>query len=274
MRQQLRRQAGAHSDHLQDVLAVQERELKRRFEAAHEDRLRAERHKFQAELAVVMGELKGVRDAITARADLDRAAHHAQEMWVACQGLKQAIRTGQLGAASWQQQLKPLRDEVAAIRQVAGEANRFVESVLTSLPEEVLERGVYTEDALRERFCKVERLCKRVNMIDDEGGSLFKYALSYLQSLLVVDAFERLPGKEQRDESISPKLNTYEIIARARYCVDKDDLLQAVRYMSLLQGEPRLVASDWVRDTRLMLEARQAADALLAHAAATGLQAL
>ena len=67
----------------------------------------------------------------------------------------------------------------------AGESNRFVGAVLDSLPEEVLERGVFTEDALRERFCKVERLCKRVSMIDEEGGSLFKYALSYLQSLLV-----------------------------------------------------------------------------------------
>ena len=33
----------------------------------------------------------------------------------------------------------------------------------------------------------------------------------------VVDAFERLPSKEQRDEPVSTKLNTYEIIARARY---------------------------------------------------------
>ena len=49
----------------QDVLAVQERELKRRFEMAHEDRLRAERQKYHAELAGVMGELKGLKDAIT-----------------------------------------------------------------------------------------------------------------------------------------------------------------------------------------------------------------
>ena len=45
-------------------------------------------------------------------------------MWVACQALKQAIRTGQLGAASWQQQLKPLRDEAVAIQQVAGTTGR------------------------------------------------------------------------------------------------------------------------------------------------------
>jgi len=253
---------------------VQERELRRQVEAQHDDKLREQRSKLQAELAGVVGELRGLREAITARADLDRAAHQAQQMWLACQGLKQAIRMGQPGASSWQQQLKPLKDEVAAIRQVAGEGNRLVAAVVGSLPEEALERGVYTEDALRERFFKVERLCQRVSMIDEHGGSLLKYALSYLQSMLVVDAFDRLPGKELRDEPIRTDLNTYEIVARARYCIDKDDLPQAVRYMGLLRGEPRLVASDWLRETRLLLEARQAADALLAHAAATGLQAL
>ena len=50
------------------MLAVQERELKRRFEMAHEDRLRTERQQYQAELAGVIGELKGVRDAITGTA--------------------------------------------------------------------------------------------------------------------------------------------------------------------------------------------------------------
>lgn len=67
----------------------------------------------------------------------------------------------------------------------SGDSAAFVETVLTALPEEALQRGVYTEDAMRERFFKVERLCKRVSMIGDEGGSLFKYALSYLQALLV-----------------------------------------------------------------------------------------
>ena len=47
------------------MLAVQERELKRRFELEHDDRLRAERQQYQAELAGLSGELRAVRDAIT-----------------------------------------------------------------------------------------------------------------------------------------------------------------------------------------------------------------
>lgn len=59
-----------------------------------------------------------------------------------------------------------------------------------------------------------------------------------------------------------------------RYCLDKDDLIQSVRYMNLLRGEPRHVASSWLQEARLTLETRQAADALLAHAAATAVKAL
>lgn len=38
--------------------------------------------------------------------------------------------------------------------------------------------------------------------------------------------------------------------------------------MMLLKGEPARIASDWVRDTRDHLETRQAAELLMAHAAA------
>ena len=50
--------------------------------------------------------------------------------------------------------------------------------------------------------------------------------------------------------------------------------MMSVRYMNLLRGEARNVASGWLKEARLTLETRQAAYALLAHAAATAVQAL
>jgi mitofilin len=44
--------------------------------------------------------------------------------------------------------------------------------------------------------------------------------------------------------------------------------------MGLLRGEPRRVAADWLEEARLHLEARQAAHALIAHAAARGAEVL
>lgn len=52
--------------------------------------------------------------------------------------------------------------------------NSYLSAVIGAVSEEARTRGVYTEDALRERFIKVDRICKRVSMIGDNGGSLIK----------------------------------------------------------------------------------------------------
>jgi mitofilin len=59
-----------------------------------------------------------------------------------------------------------------------------------------------------------------------------------------------------------------------RYSLERGDLAQAVQFMGLLKGEPRRVAGDWLAEARLHLEAKQAAAALLAHAAARGAEVL
>lgn len=56
-----------------------------------------------------------------------------------------------------------------------------------------------------------------------------------------------------------------------RYFLDRGDLTQAVKYLNLLQGAPRKVANDWLKEARLLLETQQAANTLMAHAAASGL---
>lgn len=47
--------------------------------------------------------------------------------------------------------------------------------------------------------------------------------------------------------------------------------MMAMKYMNLLQGAPRKIASDWLKEARLLLETQQAANTLMAHAAASGL---
>lgn len=44
--------------------------------------------------------------------------------------------------------------------------------------------------------------------------------------------------------------------------------------MNLLKGAARTVSSEWLYETRLMLETQQAAQALMAHAQAQGLMYL
>ncbi|RXG57581.1 MICOS complex subunit Mic60 [Armadillidium vulgare] len=275
LRTQLKRQAAAHSDHLADMLHLQESQLESKWETKLQNDLHNESSKYYVSLSEIQGDLMGLKSALKSRADADKAARAAHELWLACESLKTALRLGKENSYSWEDQLLPLSKQIQSINDAAGDKDPFVKTVISSIPDEALCRGVYTEEALRERFLKVDRICRRVALIGDNGGSLLRYLVSYVQSFFLLGAYDRIPASEIRDEEIDiDKLDTHDILARVRYCIAKDDLLQAVKYLNLLRGEARIVASDWLKEAKLTLEARQAANALMAHAAATGARAL
>ena len=85
------------------------------------------------------------------------------------------------------------------------------------------------------------------------------YALSYLQSLLIVSwrFVGRIARSEDEDRDLG-KLDTFEVLERADACLRQGDLDLAVRYVNLLHGAPRRVARDWLRDARSYLETQQA----------------
>lgn len=66
-------------------------------------------------------------------------------------------------------------------------------------------------------------------------------------------------------------MRKYNFCLYCRYYVDRGDLMMALKYMNLLDGAPRKVSSEWLKETRLLLETQQAANTLMAHAAASGL---
>ena len=149
----------------------------------------------------------------------------------------------------------------------------YVDAVLGGIPDVAASRGVYTEDTIKERFRKVEKMAKRTAMIGEDGGSLAKYFLSYLQSLLILTpSTDDMPGKHAPVDVDA--LNTFELVWLARGCLERGDLDQCVRYMTLLKGEPGNVARDWVQEARTLLETKQACLALMSHAAAVGVEAL
>lgn len=89
--------------------------------------------------------------------------------------------------------------------------------VLNGIPKEARERGVYPEDALRERFLKVEQVARTVALVPEDGAALPIHILSYLQSLLLIKAASPIPQSELNDEKIDfTKLNTNDILQRAR----------------------------------------------------------
>lgn len=54
-----------------------------------------------------------------------------------------------------------------------------------------------------------------------------------------------------------------------RYWIERDNYYQALRYMNLLKGGAKIIADDWMNETREYLATQQAARTLLAYASAT-----
>jgi len=150
-----------------------------------------------------------------------------------------------------------------------------VNAVVAGIPKEAKERGVYPEDALRERFLKVEKVCRQLSLVPEGGARLPLHVLSFLQSILLLKAASPIPQAELEDEAVDfSKLSTNDVLQRARYWMDRGDFAQTLRYMNLLEGGPRCAAFQWMNEARILLETQQAANTLMAHAAASGLMYL
>jgi len=258
VRTQLRRQAAAHNDHIQDLLIVQEAEMKRKHEHSLAEKLSTTQSGHLENLSSWSGMVSGLSTSLEARAENDQKAVLSQKLWLACSGLGAALDT-----------LKPLVGEVTRVKTVATPGDAFVQAVVASLSPMALDRGVYSLDSLKERFFMVEKTARQVAGIGDEGGSLVSYGLSYLQSVLLVDLSHRSPI-EQEDKVDLSKMAPTDLLTLAKHSLERDNLARAVQYMTLLKGESSRVMEDWLAEARLTMETRQAADALLAHALAEG----
>lgn len=97
------------------------------------------------------------------------------------------------------------------------EGDELVNVIISNLSTEATERGVFPEDALRERFLNVERIARKLAIIPSQGASLPKYFLSYLQSIFILRPTEPISQDELLNKPFDySKLDTYDILNRAR----------------------------------------------------------
>ncbi|NXS77432.1 MIC60 protein, partial [Erpornis zantholeuca] len=272
MRTQLRRQAAAHTDHLRDVLKIQEQDLKAEFEQNLSEKLSEQEMQFRRltqeqldnftlDINTAYAKLKGIEQAVESHAVAEEEARKAHQLWLSVEALKYCMRSG-----TGDSPMQPLGSAVKAIKASCSN-NAFTEALTAALPQESLTRGVYSEAALRARFHTVQKLAKRVAMIDETRNSLYQYFLSYLQSLLVFHPQQLKPPAE-----LSPDdLDTFKLLSYASYCIEHGDLELAAKFVNQLRGESRRVAHDWLMEARMTLETKQIVDILTAYASAVGL---
>jgi len=272
--QQLKRQSAAHMDHLNDVTIQQQEELQRRHDGEREAQLAELRTRHLAELSQLHGLAIGVQDAVQQRAGKDREALEMRQLWISAHSLISCLHSNITTHLPWEQQRQSLSAALQALTLSTKNGDEFTRCIVEAIPEVAVTGGVLPQGAIKERFVNVEQICRRVALIDEDGGSLIRYGLSYLQSILAGNPKVSRPQVSE-DESIDvAKLSTFDILARTRYHLEKDDLENALVFMNLLRGEPHHVAADWVKDLRLHLEAVQAAKAVLTYASARTIESM
>ncbi|XP_036291807.1 MICOS complex subunit MIC60 isoform X4 [Pipistrellus kuhlii] len=272
MRTQLRRQTAAHTDHLQDVLRVQEQELKQEFEHDLNEKLaeqelefrrlsREQVDNFTMDINTAYARLRGIEQAVQSHAAAEEEARKAHQLWLSVEALKYSMKT-----ASAELPTVPLGSAVEAIKATCSDSE-FAQTLTAAIPPESLTRGVYSEETLRARFYAVQKLARRVAMIDETRNSLYQYFLSYLQSLLLFPPQQLKPPVELSPEDI----NTFKLLSYASYCIEHGDLELAAKFVNQLKGESRRVAQDWLKEARMTLETKQIVEILTAYASAVGI---
>jgi len=257
-RQQLRRQAEASHE----TLTARLESLREQLEAKAGVQLSEEAAKLRAahtrDVAGVKGRLEGLLGALRGRAEEQRAARAGHQLWVACENLKGAVEGERVEAGH----LLPLKNYLTVVG-LSVQGDKVVGSLMDSLDETTLDRGVYTQQALRHRFERVASVARGVASVPEGGASILRYLLGQVHALLLA----RPQSADLNDEPVDiHALTQYDVIDRAQARVSAGDLMGALRWMSQLSGESRNVAADWCAEARRSLAAAQLADVLMAYA--------
>lgn len=268
LRKELARQAAAHNNHLAQMLKLQEQELALIYEKKLIFEKEKARDEFNAKVSEGLGRLKGIEAALNARANLELQANNAKQLWLAVQNLAEilASKSSDLDPSGSAYPLVKIDTTLNQIETCAPD-NHFIQTIIESIPKSSIADGVWSEPDLKERFGRLKRTAQRVALIDERGGSLFKYFISYLQSYFIFAP--RLDPSLERPEEVRvdelERASTFGLLAYAEYYVERGEWENAVRVMQLLRGEPGRLARDWIRDAVQLVEIRQACQLLSAY---------
>lgn len=157
---------------------------------------------------------------------MELQANNASQLWLAVQNLSEIITVSAVDSGS---ELASIKANIETIKDSAPD-NEFVQQLVRSVPQSSLDNGVWTEPDLKERFKQVKKVCRRTALIDERGGTLFKYFLSYVQSFFILDTAidhakleaEGSPSLEQFD------MSTFNILSFAEYYVESGQFDLAV----------------------------------------------
>ena len=144
-------------------------------------------------------------------------------------------------------QPKPFLREMAALREVARDDD-VIRAAIDSINPAAYQNGVATHSQLVERFRRLAGQVRHAALLPEDAG-IAAHAGNWMLSKLMFKKAGLAQGSDV--ESILAKTETY---------LEEGNVDCAAREMNQLSGWARTLATDWLREARLVLEVQQALD--------------
>ena len=262
LREQIKRQLVLQEEELQGALKEQHDQLGKEYSEKFQSDLREVTDRHQVELARSMAHLQAVDGMIDAISNAEKEVKKQQGLRAACETLSKAFQAADRNEGT---ELCSLGREFSSLKEAARD-DAFILAVISGVPDGILSgREIASLHSLYRRFDKVQKVCHRVALVPEHGG-LGTYLVSAIASVFT---FNVLPFNTIDKDTPLEELDTYEILHQAEAYINHGDLEMATRCLNQLQGEPRRVAKDWLKDARLYLEVKQAATVITEYIAAS-----
>ncbi|BFZ53058.1 MICOS complex subunit mic60 [Savitreella phatthalungensis] len=174
--------------------------------------------------------------------DYVKSRARVQDLEIAVAALKTALRESD-GAT-------PFVDELAALREVAGNDDELVRAAVSSISRDAFENGIPTLAQLSDRFRSVRDKVNQAALVPDDAGA-GAHALSWLLSHAMFEKRGMVVGDD-----------VAAILSRAQAYLEASDLDAAIREVNSLRGWPKVLAQDWLNKARSHAEVQLAVDAL------------
>ncbi|XP_050430885.1 MICOS complex subunit Mic60-like [Adelges cooleyi] len=254
-----------HLSQVEDDISKAERDAERDVRMMFSERSERNRLEFLEKVATMNAKLNGIDDALKDRAASEQEVAKYLELWTVCQSLNSAFNMYEPAMAN-EKHLKPLKHPVEAVRK-ASKGMPVISDILDTIPVRVIDRGAFPKEVLVSRFHTVAQKAHNMGLVNTAEPGLLDVALSHLLSFFVHKEPKAIPKAEIQDAPVDvSKMNTFDILQRARYWMRKNDFLNALKYMNLLDGGARIIADEWIEEMTNYLEAKQAVDVLSAYA--------
>ncbi|CAZ80623.1 unnamed protein product [Tuber melanosporum] len=242
---ELQRSGEVAEHRLRNELLEQAIAMKKKWIREIEGRVESERNGRLGKLKELSGFIEELTKLSTAWTDILDANLKAQQMHVALEAVRAAYESPE--------QPKPFLRELAALKEVADD-DEVVRAAIASINPLAYQKGVSTPTQLIDRFRRVSDEVRKASLLPEDAG-VAGHAASWVLSKVLF----RKKGLAQGDdvESILTRTETY---------LEEGDIDNAAREMNQLSGWARVLAKDWLKEARLLLEVQQAVGVIAAEA--------